>query len=52
MSDRTTSGREYFEWVELHQSFCSNRFGDGVESSAAIGLCMAYARCAGRRKVP
>lgn len=50
MTDRTTSGREYFEWVELHQSFCSNRFGDGVESSAAIGLCMATLAAPGDEK--
>ena len=50
MSDRTTSGREYFEWIELHQSFCSNRFGDGVESSAATGACMATLAAPGDEK--
>lgn len=29
MTDRNTSGREPFEWIELHQSFCSERWGNG-----------------------
>lgn len=50
MTDRTISGREYFEWVELEQSFCTNRFGDGVVSSAATGACLATLALPGDEK--